>query len=142
MKTMIRSILIAFLLTGFFVSGCLKEKGKRKYEMQLLFDNGEVYKDEGVLDETKITEYNGKAVYTTFFNDYYFLKVNDKLVSSGPLIIVNGKNGDIYFEGAYKKKGRAFTVDDGYFEVIWRDAYGDPLTNLVLTGRWTLKRSQ
>lgn len=137
---MIRSILIAFLLTGFFVSGCLKEKGKRKYEMQLLFDNGEVYKDEGILDETKIPEYNGKAVYTTVFNDYYFLKVNDKLVCSGSLIIVNGKHGDIYFEGSYTRKGRAFIVDDGYFEVIWRDNAGDPLTNSILTGKWTLKR--
>ncbi len=137
---MIRYILIVFLLTGFFISGCLKERGKREYEMQLLFDNGEVYKDEGIVDETKLSEYKGRAVYTTLFNDYYFLKLNDKLVCSGPLIIVNGKHGDIYFEGAYKKKGRAFIVDDGYFEVIWRDNAGDPLTNSVLTGRWTLKR--
>lgn len=137
---MIRSILIAFLLTGFFVSGCLKERGKREYEMQLLFDNGEVYKDQGIVAEHKLSKYNGKAIYTTVFDDYFFLKVNDKLISSGQLIIVNGKHGDIYFEGAYKRKGRAYIVDDGYFEVIWRDNAGDPLTNSILTGRWTLKR--
>lgn len=137
---MIRSILIAFLLTGFFVSGCRKERGKREYEMQLLFDNGEVYKDEGIVAEHKLEQYDGNAIHTTVFNDYLFLKVNGKLISSGPLIIVNGKNGDIYFEGAYTRKGRAYIVDEGYFEVIWRDAYGDPLTNSVLTGKWTLKR--
>lgn len=137
---MIRSILVAFLLTGFFVSGCLKERGKREYEMQLLFDNGEVYKDQGIVAEHKLSKYNGKAIYTTVFNDYFFLKVNDKLISSGQLIIVNGKHGDIYFEGAYKRKGRAYIVNDGYFEVIWRDVYGEPLTNSVLTGRWTFKR--
>ena len=137
---MIRPILIVLLLTGFFASGCRKERGKREYEMQLLFDNGEFYKDEGVVAEHKLKQYNGNAIHTTAFNDYLFLKVNDKLVSSGPLIIVNGKHGDIYFEGAYKRKGRAYMVDDGYFEVIWRDNAGDPLTNSVLTGKWTLKR--
>ena len=137
---MIRSILIAFLLIGFFVSGCLKERGKREYEMQLLFDNGEVYKDDGIVSEKKLKQYNPTAIYTTAFNDYFFLKVDDKLVSSGQITIIGGKHGDIYFEGAYTRKGRAYMVEDGYFEVIWRDVYGEPLTNSVLTGKWTLKR--
>ncbi|MNJ84744.1 hypothetical protein D3C87_22030 [compost metagenome] len=139
---MIRFLITPFLLAVFFVSGCRKENGKREYEIQLFFDNGEYYKNEGTITEKmpKVNKYHGDALYTTFFNDYYFLKVNDKLISSGQLIIINGNNGDIYFEGAYTRKGRAYIVEDGYFEVIWRDNAGDPLTNSVLTGKWTLKR--
>ncbi|MNJ86646.1 hypothetical protein D3C87_41500 [compost metagenome] len=128
------------MLAGFFVSGCRKERGKREYEMQLLFDNGESYKNTGIVAEHKLKYYNGDAIYTTVFNDYYFLKVNGKLISSGQLIIIGGKHGDIYFEGNYTRKGRAYIVDDGYCEVIWRDVNGDPLTNSVLKGKWTFKR--
>ncbi|MNJ84746.1 hypothetical protein D3C87_22050 [compost metagenome] len=137
---MLRFGIIPFIMFCFLISGCKKENGKREYEMQLLFDNGESYKDEGIVSEKKLKKYNGKAVYTTVFNDYFFLKVNGKLICSGQLIIIGGKHGDIYFEGAYTQKGRAYIVDDGYFEVIWRDNAGDPLTNSVLTGKWTLKR--
>jgi hypothetical protein len=118
---------------------CKKENGKHEYEMQLLFTNGDVLTDHGIVAENKLSKYDGKAVYTTVFNDYFFLKVNGKFVCSGSLI-KNGKSGDIYFEGAYTRKGRAYIADDGYFEVIWRDVYGDPLTNSILTGKWTLKR--
>lgn len=138
---MLRLIIVTFLFTGFFVSGCRKENGKHEYEMQLLFDNGESYKDHGIVSEKKLKQYDGVAIYTTVFNDYTFLKVNGKLISSGQLIIIGGKHGDIYFEGAYSRKGRAYIVDDGYFEVIWRDNAGDPLTNSVLTGKWTFKRN-
>ena len=140
MKTLIRLILVTFLLSGFFVSGCRKERGKREYEMQLLFDNGESYKDDGIVSEHKLEQYDGTAIHTTVFNDYLFLKVNGKLISSGQLIIINGKHGDIYFEGAYTRKGRAYIVEDGYFEVIWRDISNNPINNEVLTGKWTLKR--
>lgn len=122
----------------FLITGCKKENGKREYEMQLLFDNGEVLTDHGIMSEKKTKQYNSKAVYTTVFNDYLFLKVNGKLICSGR--INKGGVGDIYFEGAYTQKGRAYIVDNGYFEVIRRDVYGNPLTNSVLTGRWTLKR--
>ena len=136
---MLRFVIIIGLLVWVSISGCRKENGKREYEMQLLFTNGDVLIDHGIVAENKLKQYNGKAVYTTVFNDYFFLKVNGKFICSGSLI-KNGKHGDIYFEGAYTRKGRAYIVDDGYFEVIWRDNAGDPLTNSVLTGKWTLKR--
>ena len=123
----------------FLISGCKKENGKREYEMQLLFTNGDVLTDHGTVSERKLKPYNNNAIYTTVFNDYFLLTVNGKLVGAGALI-KNGKSGDLYFEGAYTRKGRAYIVDDGYFEVIWRDNAGDPLTNSVLTGKWTLKR--
>ena len=132
-------LIIVFLSVGFFVSGCRKENGKREYEMQLLFTNGDVLTDRGTVSEKKLKPYNSNAIYTTAFNDYFLLKVNGKLIGAGALI-KNGKSGDVYFEGAYTQKGRAYIVDDGYFEVIWRDNAGDPLTNSVLTGKWTLKR--
>ena len=125
---------------GFFVSGCSKENGKHEYEMQLLFDNGEVDKDEGIVSEKKLKESNGNAIYTTVFNDFYLLKVNEKLIGSVSRINVIGKSGDIYFEGAYTRKGRAYIVENGYFEFIWRDEYGNPVNNEILTGKWTLKR--
>ncbi|MNV21616.1 hypothetical protein D3C71_1125570 [compost metagenome] len=137
---MLRIGIIPFIVICFLMSSCKKENGKREYEMQLLFDNGEVYKDEGIVSEKKMKQYDGTAIYTTVFNDYTFLKGNGKLICSGQLIIIGGKHGDIYFEGAYTQKGRAYIVEDGYFEVIWRDNAGDPLTNSVLTGKWTLKR--
>ncbi len=137
---MLRIGIISCIVICFLISGCKKENGKHEYEMQLLFDNGEVYKDKGIVSEKKLKQYNGTAIYTTAFNDYFFLKVNDKLICSGQLTIIGGKHGDIYFEGTYTRKGRAYIVDDGYFEVIWRDNAGDPLTNSVLTGKWTFKR--
>ena len=140
MKTKMRLILISLLFIGFFVSGCRKENGKHEYEMQLLFDNGEVDKDEGIVSEKKLKESNGNAIYTTVFNDFYLLKVNEKLIGSVSRINVIGKNGDIYFEGAYTRKGRAYIVENGYFEFIWRDEYGNPVNNEILTGKWTLKR--
>ena len=124
-----------------FLSGCRKENGKHDYEIQLLFDNGDILKDHGTVTEkeTIVKKYHGNAIYTTVFNDYFFLKVNGKFICSGELI-ADGKHGDLYLEGAYTQKGRAYTVDDGHFEVVWRDVYGEPLTNSVLTGKWTFKR--
>lgn len=124
----------------FLISGCKKENGKHEYEMQLLFTNGDVLTDVGIVSEKKLEQYDGTAIHTTVFNDYLFLKVNGKLICSGQLIVIGGKHGDIYFEGTYTRKGRAYIVDDGYFEVIWRDNAGEPLTNSVLTGKWTFKR--
>jgi hypothetical protein len=136
---MLRFGIIPIIIICFLVYGCHKENGKHDYEMQLLFDNGTVLKDQGIVAENKLKQYNGKAIYTTVFNDYYLLKVNHKFICSSQ-INHSGKVGDIYFEGAYTQKGRAYIVDDGYFEVIWRDVNGDPLTNSVLTGKWTFKR--
>lgn len=135
---MLKFGIIPFIMFCFLISGCKKENGKREYEMQLLFDNGEVLTDHGIVSEKKLKQYNSQAVYTTVFNDYFLLKVNGKLIGSGR--IHKGGVGDIYFEGAYTRKGRAYVVDDGYFEVIRRDIYGNPVPDSVLTGRWTLKR--
>ncbi|WP_343747850.1 hypothetical protein [Fluviicola sp.] len=139
---MSRCGIIPFIAICLFLSGCHKENGKRRYEIQLLFNNGDVLKDYGTVTEKEanVKKYHGKAVYTTVFNDYLFLKVNGKFICSGDLI-ADGKHGDLYLEGAYTQKGRAYTVEDGYFEVIWRDVYGEPLTNSVLTGKWTFKRN-
>ena len=131
--------IIPFIIICFLISGCHKENGKHEYEMQLLFDNGQILKDQGIVAENKLKQYHGNAIYTTVFNDYYLLKVNKKFICSSQ-INHDGNVGDIYFEGAYTQKGRAYTVDNGYFEVIWRDVYGAPLTNSVLTGKWTFKR--
>ena len=138
---MLKLGIISLIAICLFISGCHKENGKHPYEIQLLFDNGDVIKDQGIATENKLKKYNNRtALYTTVFNDYFFLKVDGKFICSGELIIPGGKHGDIYFEGAYTQKGRAYTVDNGYFEVIWRDNAGDPLTNSVLTGKWTFKR--
>ena len=136
---MSRLIILSILLASIFVSGCRKERGKREYEMQLLFNNGESYKDEGIVAEHKLKKQNGNAIYTTVFNDYFFLKVNGKLITSG-LLLKNGKVGDIYFEGTYSRKGRAYIVEDGYCELIWRDVNGNPVNNEILIGKWTFRR--
>ncbi|WP_343636326.1 hypothetical protein [Fluviicola sp.] len=138
---MLRLGIIPFIAFCLFISGCHKENGKREYEIKLLFDNGDILTDVGTVTEkeTTVKKYHGKAIYTTVFNDYYFLKVNGKFICSGE-IIADGKHGDLSLEGAYTQKGRAYTVDDGHFEIIWRDVNGDPWTNSVLTGKWTFKR--
>lgn len=139
---MVKFGIIPLIACCLFISGCHKENGKHDYEIQLLFDNGSILTDVGTVTEkeTIVKKYHGKAIYTTVFNDYFFLKVNGKFICSGNLF-ADGKVGEIYLEGAYTQKGRAYTVTDGYFEVIWRDVYGNPLTNSVLTGKWTFKRN-
>ncbi len=161
--------IMTILLIGLFISGCHKENGKREYEMQLLFDSGDVFNDAGKIFEKykKSKKYNeqvhdafnikfaqGKALYIEVFNGYIFLKegggkfvCSDQiyLTSSTPVSFANGQTGsfkgDIYFEGNYTQKGRAYTVDDGTFEFIWRDmTTGQPVNSIVYKGKWTLKR--
>src|SRR4051794_39157725 len=107
---MLKFVIIPFIAICLFISGCHKENGKREYEIQLLFDNGDILKDYGTVTEKekKVKNYyDGNAIYTTVFNDYFFLKVNGKFICSGE-ITVDGKQGDLYLEGAYTQKGRAY----------------------------------
>ncbi len=152
---LIRIMLI--LLAGLFFAGCHKENGKYEYEMKLLFDNGDVLTDSGKIfekfrkskkykeqihDAFNIKASQGKALYIEVFSGYIFLKVNDnKFVCSDQIFAGAGpgETGDIYFEGNYTQKGRAYTVENGYFEVIYRDQFGTAVSD-VMKGKWTLKR--
>lgn len=162
--------LVPILFTCFLLFGCHKENGKHEYEMQLLFDSGDIFTDTGKIFEKykKSKKYNeqihdafnikfsqGKALYIEVFNGYIFLKeggnkfvCSDQLFlrSDSPVSFAGGQsgvfNGDIYFEGEYSQKGRAYTVDNGYFEFIWRDeSTGQPVNSIIYKGKWTLKRT-
>jgi hypothetical protein len=151
----IRLIPVFIICSLLTVTGCKKENGKHSYEMKLMFDNGDVFKDSGIMYEKPIhgkkyrdkihhafnlNESQGKAVYIEVFNGYILLKVDDNKFVCSDQLFWEGLVGDIYLEGNYTQKGRAYTVSDGHFEVIWQDESGNPLTNSVLTGQWTLKR--
>ena len=161
--------IISILFLCLFIAGCNKENGKHEYEMQLLFDSGDIFTEDGkifekfrknkkyqeqIKDGYSIKYANGKSLYIEVFNGYIFLKVDgnkfvcsDKLFlkSETPVAFANGMSGsfvgDIYFEGDYTQKGRAYTVDNGYFEFIWlNESTGQPMNSIVYTGKWTLKR--
>lgn len=147
-------IIISILLTSLFLFGCHKENAKHDYKMQLVFDSGDVFTDYGKIQEKKIKQRKGQEVHVSIFNGYTFLKVKDSkfvcsyrlyLDSDTPVAFASGMTGsfkgDIYFEGNYTQKGRAYTVDDGTFEFIWRnEATGAPVNSIVYKGKWTLKR--
>ncbi|MDR0803230.1 hypothetical protein [Fluviicola sp.] len=143
-------LLVCALLAG----GCHKENGKHKYELRLLFDSGDVFLNTGVIKEkSRDNKYRGFYV-DVFTNGLHFLKVKDnQLVCSDEVTFLTNKpanfaggmagtfKGDIYLEGTYTQKGRAYTVDDGYFEFIWRNmTTGQPMSSIVYKGKWTLKR--
>lgn len=161
--------ILPILFACLFLAGCHKENGRHTYQLQLLFDSGDVFTDEGIMYEKKmhgkkyrdkihdafnLNESQGKAVYFEVFNGYIFLKEGDNkficsdqiyLDSQSPVAFANGMSGsfkgDIYFEGEYTQKGRAYTVDNGTFEFIWRnETTGQPVNNIVYKGKWTLKR--
>lgn len=158
-------ILFVFLL----LAGCHKENGRHTYEMRLTFDSGDVFTEYGIMyekpmhgkkyrdkihDAFNLNESQGKAVYIEVFNGYILLKeggnkfvCSDQLFlrSTKPVAFANGQtgaiNGDIYLIGNYTQKGRAYTVDNGYFEFIWRDqTTGQPINDTVYKGKWTLRR--
>ncbi len=146
--------MMPFLLICLFLCGCKKENGKHTYEMRLIFDSGDVFTDYGKIEEKSLKRRKGQELYVDVFNGYMFLKVNDKkficadklfLRSDAPVAFAGGQsgvfNGDIYFEGNYTQKGRAYTVDNGTFEFIWRDdVTGEPVNSIVYKGKWTLER--
>ena len=145
---------IPILLVCVLLVGCHKENGKHDYEMRLLFDSGDVFTSIGTIAENKLKRRRGQELIVHVFNKYTFQKVNGNkfvcsymlyLESDTPVAFANGQTGsfkgDIYFEGNYTQKGRAYTVDDGYFEFIWRDeSTGQPVNSIVYKGKWTLKR--
>jgi hypothetical protein len=122
--------------------------------MRLQFDSGDVFTDYGTIQEKKLKRRKGQELHVNLFNGYTFLKVKDnKLVcsyrlyldSDTPVAFASGMTGsfkgDVYFEGNYTQKGRAYTVDNGTFEFIWRNELtGQPMSSLIYTGKWTLKR--
>ncbi len=146
--------IIPFLLFFLLLTGCKKENWKHEYEMRLVFDSGDVFTDSGKIQEKKLKRRKGQELYVDVFNGYMFLKLNDSkficadqlyLTSSTPVAFANGQSGsfkgDIYFEGTYTQKGRAYTVDDGTFEFIWRDeSTQQPVNSIVYKGKWTFKR--
>lgn len=146
--------IIPFLLVCLLLTSCKKENWKHEYEMRLVFDSGDVFTDSGKIQEKKLKRRRGQELYIDVFNGYMFLKVKgNKLIctdplylnSSTPVAFANGQSGsfkgDIYFEGNYTQKGRAYTVDNGTFEFIWRDeSTGQPVNSIVYKGKWTLKR--
>jgi hypothetical protein len=91
--------------------------------------------------------------FADIFGGFQFLKMNDKrVVSSGYLIIeksisthfANEQNGsyygEVYFEGEYTQKGRAYTIENGSFEFYWRNAEEFGMNDTILKGTWSLKR--
>ncbi|MNU89643.1 hypothetical protein D3C71_794880 [compost metagenome] len=146
--------IIPILLISTFLSGCHKENAKHDYEMRLMFDSGDIFTDSGKIYEKKLKRRKGQELHVDVFNRYTFLKVNGNkfvcsyklyLTSSTPVAFANGQSGsfkgDVYFEGEYSQKGRAYTVDNGTFEFIWRDqSTGAPVNSIVYKGTWTLKR--
>ncbi len=150
---MLRLIIAAILLTC-LLPGCHKENGKRDYEMQLIFDSGDIFTDTGKIFEKSLKRRKGQEIHANIFNNFTFLKVKDKLVcsyrlwldSDEPVAFASGLSGsfkgDVYFDGEYTQKGRAYTVEDGYFEFIWRnEVTGAPMNSIVYKGKWTLKRN-
>ncbi|MDR0803228.1 hypothetical protein [Fluviicola sp.] len=151
----IRIIPFLLVFTCVFLSGCHKENGKHTYEMRLMFDSGDVFTSSGTIAENKLKRRRGQELIVHVFNKYTFLKVKDNkfvcsyilyLNSNKPVAFANGMTGsfkgDVYFEGTYTQKGRAYTVDDGYFEFIWRNmTTGEPMSSIVYKGKWTLKRT-
>ncbi len=146
--------IIPFLLVFIFLSGCHKENAKHDYEMRLMFDSGDIFTDNGKIFEKNLKRRKGQEIHVDVFNRYTFLKVKgNKLVcsyklyldSNTPVAFANGQSGsfkgDVYFEGEYSQKGRAYTVDNGNFEFIWRnESTGQPVNSIVYKGKWTLKR--
>lgn len=166
---MFRIKIIPFVLFFLLISGCHKENGRHVYEMRLTFDSGDVFTDYGkifekyrnnqkykgqIKDGFSIKSSDGKAFYIEVFNGYIFVKTSDKklicsdqiyLDSNSPVAFANGQSGsfkgDIYFEGTYTQKGRAYAVKDGTFEFIWRNMEtGQPVNSIVYKGKWTLER--
>ncbi len=151
---MIGNRIIPFLLVCILLIGaCKKENGKFAYEMRLMFDSGDTSVETGDINE-KSKDKRSRVMHVNIFNELIFIKVKDKqLVCSDeiafrttkPANFSNGTKtgfyGDIYFEGNYSQKGRAYTVEDGYFEFVWRNpTTGAPVDSIVHKGRWTLKR--
>ncbi|MNU89640.1 hypothetical protein D3C71_794850 [compost metagenome] len=161
--------IIPIFIACLLLAGCKKENGKHTYEMCLTFDSGDIFTDDGKMfekhingkkyrqqihDAFNLNESQGKALYLEVFNGYIFLKEGSNkfvcsdqlyLTSSTPVAFANGQSGsfkgDVYFEGTYTQKGRAYTVDNGTFEFIWRDlSTGQPVNSIIYKGTWTLKR--
>ena len=161
--------IIFVFITCLLLAGCKKENGRHVYEMRLVFDSGDVFTEYGkifekyrnnqkykqqIKDGFSIKSSDGNAFYIEVFNGYIFLKTGDKklicsdqiyLDSNSPVAFANGQSGsfkgDIYFEGNYTQKGRAYTVDNGTFEFIWRDeSTQQPVNSIIYKGKWTLKR--
>ena len=166
---MFRIRIILVFSACLLLAGCKKENGRHMYEMRLVFDSGDVFTEYGkifekyrnnqkykqqIKDGFSIKSSDGNAFYIEVFNGYIFLKTGDKklicsdqiyLDSNSPVAFANGQSGsfkgDIYFEGNYTQKGRAYTVDNGTFEFIWRDeSTQQPVNSIVYKGKWTLKR--
>lgn len=156
------------LLGTIVLTGCHKENGKNDYLMNLNFESGDVFTDEGVIHEkyhfgnkydgtpynNALKVGNGNVFYSTTFGERQFIKMdNNRLVNAGnmvlpkistPLHFANEQQGscygDIYLEGSYTQKGRAYTLENGTFEFYWRNAEVFGMTDTILKGTWTLKR--
>lgn len=121
------------------------EKAKKKYEsstaenilnhkenLHLIYLESQFYTSE-ILG---MTLFKTEADYLAGINNFHAPCANASF-AAGQNIDVKGV---IDMNGAYGKKWRKFTVDEGTFTLKWTNAadYGE--TNKTLTGTWTLKR--
>jgi hypothetical protein len=149
-----------------FLTSCKKEIGKMEYILSFQFQSGSTidltgrifekdrkskkYKDQ-IDDGYWMKEIEKKGLYLDFANDNttMALKSPDNILicndhwefwKNFPLIQSGHAEGDIYLEGSYTQKGRAYTVENGTFEFYWRNAEVFGMTDTILKGTWTLKR--
>lgn len=165
MKKLTLLILVILLLTS-----CTKEVGKEVYNLTLTFITGEQIKTEYLVYEKdkkyKNTQANlylnndpdAKLIYLKAPFDPsqtlgmilfkteadYLAGINNFHAPCTNASFAAGQNidlqGVIDMYGAFDKKWRKFTVEEGTFTFQWTNAadYGE--TNKELTGTWTLKR--
>lgn len=159
------TILFCCLLTFF---SCKKENGKNLYQLTYQFNSGDIFTETGVIYEkykknkkylapidswgqSIIKEETG--LFLKFRSKMIALTTEDKKIlineewncaSQNPVVFANnligGFYGEIYMEGSYIQKGRAYSVENGTFEFYWRNAEDFGMTDTILKGTWTLKR--
>ncbi|AEA43833.1 hypothetical protein [Fluviicola taffensis] len=153
-----------------FLTSCKKEIGKKEYLLQFEFENGHKTELTGKIFEKNKTNkkykaqiaygysmhyIDGKGLYFDFgySNTTMILKTDDqKLIGNsswtfgkiepalGTTSFSGNTFGDLYLEGSYTQKGRAYSVENGTFEFYWRNAEPYGMQDTILKGKWTLKR--
>lgn len=150
-----------FALMLFCISSCFKEVAKKKYNLVMTFETGDVYTiSDFIYEKDKMYTVNGsedevmkgytqnmillgtRKFYKTD-NNYLVANLND-LLSLSNCGFANGQDivteGSIALEGKYKSPFRKFKVEEGTFTLHWGNAADYGMTDSLISGTWTLKR--